>query len=473
MRRTKIVATIGPASSSEDALRKLIEAGVDVVRLNFAHGDAESHSRTAARVRSIAEGLGRHLGILVDLPGPKLRTGEVREGAVRLHAGDEFVLTSNRLVGDERGVSVGFWGLTDLVSEGDKVFLGDGEIVLRATNVVGEEVVTEVVRGGVLRSRKGMHVPGAELKLECFGDDDRRAMEAAIAMGADFAGLSFVRDERDLERARAALPTDALRPQLVAKIETAAAVEHIDGIIKLADAVMVARGDLGIQLPLSQIPILQKEIVRACRDAGKPVITATQMLESMTESPVPTRAEVTDVANAVFEGTDAVMLSEETAVGEHPVEAVRTMTELAEVAEERAVAKNITMGVGLSGEDPVAWAVAHAAVEAAEDLDAAAILCATRTGSTPRRVAAHRPAVPVVGLSSVPECLGGLSLAWGVIPLGLQPGADETNLADAVNHVRAAALDAGLADPGDVLVVTAGSTGPRAGATDFLQIVRA
>lgn len=334
MRRTKIVATVGPATTSPESMRQLLAAGTDVVRLNAAHADMQTHSNNARQVRELAQLLGRTVGVLVDLPGPKIRSGVVLGDAVELATGQEFMLTDrDDGKGDALHVATTLPDLAHWARHGDDIYLADGEIVLRVLESVGNDVRTEVVRGGMLRSRKGMHLPRAEGHVEPFTARDARALEMAIAAKVDFVGLSFVRRAEDVERVRSKLPKRGLRPALVPKIETAMAVDNLAGIINAADAVMVARGDLGIQMPARRVPLLQKEIIRLCNLAGKPVITATQMLESMTRSPLPTRAEVNDVANAVLDGTDALMLSEETAVGLFPNEAVRMMSEVAESAE--------------------------------------------------------------------------------------------------------------------------------------------
>ncbi len=349
------------------------------------------------------------------------------------------------------------------------MFLADGAIVLRVERIVGDDVVCEVVRGGVLRSRKGMHVPRAEAHVESFTDTDAAALRMAIGFKADFIGLSFVRRPEDVDAVRARLPKRGHRPMLIAKIETAVALDHLPGIVGVADAVMVARGDLGIQVPARRVPLIQKEIIRFCNMAGKPVITATQMLESMTRSPLPTRAEVNDVANAVLDGTDALMLSEETAVGEYPADTVRTMSDVAEAAEGWPRARTAPQGATAAiDDDRVAWAVAHAAVQAAEDLGVAAIVCPTQSGTTARRVAAFRPAVPIAGISDQPEILGRLCLVWGVQPLAAVPLEGE----DGLRHVLKAARDRGVARKGDLVAVVSASPGKRAGATDTVRIVR-
>ena len=470
MRRTKIVATIGPATTNADAMHALLGAGADVVRLNAAHASADVHAHHADLARKTATGLKRAVGVLVDLPGPKMRTGTVVDDEVTLDANTAFVLTAASIVGDERRVSTTLPQLAQWAVPNDEIFLADGAIVLRVDKVEANgDVVCEVLRGGVLRSRKGMHVPRAESHVEPFTDADAIALRMALSINADFVGLSFVRRPEDVDAVRARLPKRGRRPQLVAKIETAVALDHLPGIVGAADAVMVARGDLGIQIPARRVPLIQKEIIRFCNMAGKPVITATQMLESMTRSPMPTRAEVNDVANAVLDGTDALMLSEETAVGEYPADTVRTMSEVAEAAEAWPRTRTTPQGAAAAlDDDRVAWAVAHAAVQAAEDLGVAAIICPTQSGTTARRVAAFRPAVPITGISDQPDVLGRLSLVWGVQPLAALPAEG----GDAVQHAVKATRDSGLVRKGDLIAIVSASPGKRAGATDTVRVVR-
>jgi pyruvate kinase len=471
MRRTKIVATIGPATSEPDALQALLHAGVDVVRLNAAHAAPDVHAEHAATARAAAAALNRTVGVLVDLPGPKLRTGPVVNDEVELRIDSEVVLTAEPIEGDEHRVSTTIHDLARWVKVGDEVFLADGAIVLCVDAIIGDDVRCRVVRAGSLRSRKGMHVPRAEGHVDPFTDADAAALEMAVRVKADFVGLSFVRRPEDVEAVRARFPKRGAKPHLVAKIETAVALDHLAGIVATADAVMVARGDLGIQVPARRVPLIQKEIIRFCNMAGKPVITATQMLESMTRAPLPTRAEVNDVANAVIDGTDALMLSEETAVGLYPADTVRTMAEVAEAAECWPGARIDPAGAAAANDDDrVAWAVAHAAVQAAEDLGVGAIVCPTQSGTTARRVAAFRPTVPIVGSSDQPEALGGLSLVWGVRPLAV--GAAATEQA-ALDDVLRATRDAGIVRAGDLVAVVSASQGKRAGSTDTVRVVRA
>jgi pyruvate kinase len=471
MRRTKIVATVGPATSSPEAIAALVQAGVDVVRLNAAHATPAEHEARARLAREQAGAAGRTVGVLVDLPGPKLRTGPLAAEEVELVAGARFVLTAREVPGDAHEVSTTVPELSGWVHAGDEIFLADGAIVLQVESVDDPDVACVVLRGGTLRSRKGMHVPRAERFVEPFTDADATALAMAIRIKADFVGLSFVRHPEDVDAVRARLPKRGARPQLVPKIETAVALDNLPGIVHAADAVMVARGDLGIQVPARRVPLLQKEIIRFCNMAGKPVITATQMLESMTRSPLPTRAEVNDVANAVIDGTDALMLSEETAVGAYPADTVRTMAEVAESAEGWPRSRVTPAGAGaLADDDRVAWAVAHAAVQAAEDLGVAAILCPTRSGTTARRVAAFRPSVPIAGLSAQPAVLGRLSLSWGVRPLPVPDGAGPD---EEVRLALKAARAAGLVDRGQLVALVSAAPGPRAGSTDQVRIIKA
>ncbi|HEV2756201.1 MAG TPA: pyruvate kinase [Actinomycetota bacterium] len=472
MRRAKIVATAGPASRGRPVLRELVAAGVDVVRLNLAHPSPEAHAQAARIAREEAAALGRVVAVLADLPGPKIRTGPVTGGEVTLEPGNQLVLTTEAVEGDARRVSTSLAALPQIATRGDQVFLADGEIVLEVVASDATEVRTEVVRGGVLRSRKGMHLPQHEGRIDAFTAGDRDALRTALDLRADLLGLSFVRNAEDLRRVRAELP-DEDPPMLVAKIETRSAVDNLAEIVDEADAVMVARGDLGIQTRLADLPLLQKRIIQACNCAGKPVITATQMLESMTRAPLPTRAEVADVANAVLDGTDALMLSEETAVGDRPVEVVKVMDGIIAAAERSHRDHPLPASDDLHDDDPVSWATAHAGVQAAMDLKAAAILCPTRTGSTALRVAAFRPPMPIVGISPYSHPRAMLALAWGVTALGsaarsLAPGERRKNDVDVGVRV---ALEAGTVSPGDVVVVVAGSAAARPGGTDFVRVL--
>jgi pyruvate kinase len=477
VRRAKIVATLGPATSTPETMRALLAAGVDVVRLNAAHADARVHGERARLARATAAELGKVVGVLVDLPGPKLRSGVVADGEVALPTGGTFTLTGGDPdePGDAEHVATTIPDLARWVRPGDDVYLSDGAIVLRVREVVDRDVVCDIVRGELLRSRKGMHVPRAEAHVQPFTDADAAALKMALSIKADFVGLSFIRHPEDIDAVRARLPKRGRKPQLIAKFETAVALEHLPGVVAAADAVMVARGDLGIQVPARRVPLIQKEIIRFCNMSGKPVITATQMLESMTRAPLPTRAEVNDVANAVIDGTDALMLSEETAIGAYPADAVRTMAEVAEAAEGWPRGRITPEGAAgaAADNDRVAWAVAHAAVQAAEDLAVAAIVCPTQSGTTARRVAAFRPSVPIIGIAAHTDVLGPLSLVWGVRPVAVPETDGHEAREDQERIAIRAARECGVVRKGELIAIVAASSGPRAGSTDLVRVVQA
>ena len=469
MRRTRIVATLGPATRDPDTVRALVEAGVDVVRLNAAHDRPEVHQASAATAREQADALGVAIGVLVDLPGPKMRTGPIGGDAVELDAGTTFVLGPTEGPGDAQRVATTIPDLAALTNAGDEIYLADGAIVLRVERVDGDDVVTEVVRGGELRSRKGMFLPGAERLVPSFTAADETALQMAAEIGADFVGMSFVRSADDVAAMRRRVRSHPRPPQLVAKIETRAALGDLTAIVDGSDAVMVARGDLGIQVDLARVALLQKEIIQVCNTTGTPVVTATQMLESMTDAPLPTRAEVADVANAVLDGTDALMLSEETAVGAYPVQTVATMARVAVEAEAWPRSRPTPAGA-LGRADATGWAVAHAAIAAAEDLGVAAILSPTRTGATPRRLSAFRPRVPIVALSPSERVLAGLGMTWGVVACAGRESDDSDDVVDlAIDDARAA----GAVQQGQLVAVVAGSPGSGAGTTDLVRIARA
>lgn len=465
MRKVKIVATIGPATSNEEALKGIIEAGVDVIRINGAHGDVQSLANRVELVRKVSKTLDKNTGILVDLPGPKMRVGVIKDEEIALSDDDKLVIVNENIVGTKDGVSTTVADLYSIVEDGDPIILADGQIRSVVEKIEGTNIILRIVSGGTLKSKKGFFLPNAEDKITPFSDVDRQIVQASIEANVDFLGLSFVRRGSDVDEIRAMIPKES-KINLIAKIETRSAVDELPSILASADAVMVARGDLGIQLDITRVPLLQKEIIRACNQAGKPVITATEMLESMTTQPIPTRAEVGDVANAVLDGTDAVMLSGETAVGRYPSETVATMAEVALQAE--AWRKRRVPDVCVLGDDPVAWAVAHAVVQAAQDLNVKAILCPTRTGATARRIAAYRPTATIVGISKDDDILAQLSLIWGVQPVALR---DEIDVENEVDEIVQLSCKAGYIKKGDLVAVASGSQTKSAGGTDSIRIL--
>lgn len=473
-RRTKIVATLGPASTSDADLQALLAAGVDVVRLNLSHGELSDHLRRLDQVRTVSAVLGRHVAVLADLPGPKVRSGEFPAGGVMLATADRAVLASGHEPCSLQRISVDYPTLADDVAVGDRIVLGDGSVVLRVERIVGADVHVVVETGGRVQGRPGVHLPSESSRLRAPTDEDLVLAERMVDAGADYIALSFVRSAADVHALRSALHLRAVN--IVSKIETSAALERLDEIIDASDAVMVARGDLGIECPLEDVPHEQKRIVRSCVEAGVPVITATQMLESMIGSPSPTRAEVTDVANAVFDGTDAVMLSGETAIGAHPALVVETMARIAARAEESADYARWGARVGRTQDrrtarsaDPVTRAITRAAWQASQELDVDAILCATRSGRTARAMARFRPTCPLVALSSDERTLRALALVWGVQGLEIGPVTSSDELVDVV---VGRALDAGAVRRGHPVIVVAGAPDrPSRAATDVMRIV--
>ena len=477
MRRTKIVASIGPASSSEPALRKLIAAGADVLRINLSHGDPDAQLALVDRIRRVSAEEHREVGVLVDLPGPKLRMAAFPDAGVELAAGHEVELRCGAEATDADVIGVDLDEL-DLTA-GDRVIGGDGAVVLEVVGGDGERTWgtsarAVVRRGGRLQGRPGIHLPDGAGGVAGPTPRDLALAQQAHEAGADAVAASFVQHASDVQRLLDTLGDD--RPQVVAKIETASAVEEADEILAVADAVMVARGDLGIRLPLEDVPHVQKRLVRAAITAGRPVITATQMLESMVTAAYPTRAEVSDVANAVFDGTDAVMLSAETAVGADPAEAVAVMASVVARAEREADYMQWAAKLGKlrrSHPLPTAARITDATCEgawrAAANVGAAAIVCCTPDGDIARAVARFRPTVPVLAVTPSERTVRALSLAWGVAAV---KGPDWATTDEMVWFGTEEAVNAGVARPGDVIVVVGGYPGDPEPAADLLRVVR-
>jgi len=473
-RRTKIVATLGPASDAPGVLESLIANGVDVVRLNLSHGVVSDHLGRLARVREVAASAGRTVAVLADLPGPKVRCGDFGDRGQHLATGSLVRIGVGDMPCDARSVQVDYPRLLDDLAEGDTVIIGDGAIRLHVDGVAPDHVDATVVTGGRATGRPGFHIPAARLRLATPTSEDLRLLEVVVAAGVDYVAVSFVREAGDLAAVRRAAGDRPVR--LVAKIETMPAVTNLDEIVAEADAVMVARGDLGIELPLEEVPRLQKRIIRHCVAVGTPVITATQMLESMITSPAPTRAEVSDVANAVFDGTDALMLSGETAIGVDPPNVVATMARIAMRAEEggeyaRWPGRLVADERVRDREHPTAItrAITHAAWQAAQDMAATAILCSTRSGLTVIAMARYRPLARLVGLSPDERTVRALALVWGVTPR-LVTRSESTD--EMVWLAVEAAAQAGDVTPGDHVVVLARSPDSPDSSTDVLRLVR-
>ncbi len=467
MRRTKIVATIGPASRDREILARMVEAGVDVVRLNFSHATREIHAENAELVRAAASAAGRQVALLQDLPGPKLRIGALRDDIAELKPGDILVLCAGSTdVGDERRMSVSWPGLAEAVDPGDVVYLADGAIRLRVAAVrAGDgELETAVEIGGIVASRQGLNIPGSTRGLAAVPEEDLDMLRFGESIGVDLVALSFVRTAEDVSTVRR-----HTRLPLIAKIEKPQAVDSAEEIMHAADCVMVARGDLGIELPIEDVPMVQKRLLRIAGRLARPSITATQMLDSMVSSSRPTRAEVADVANAIVDGTDAVMLSQETAIGAYPVESVAMMAAVAERAERELPYRQWSEErVRRDARDP-AYTVAHSACVAARDLHLAALVVPTLSGRSARLISAHRPQVPIYALSPGRETVRRCSLMWGVQAGSMRRHeVTEALISDAARRV----VELGWVKPGARVGITAGLPSGRPGTTSLLQVQR-
>lgn len=470
MRRTKIVATIGPATENEAQLEALIRAGVNVIRLNFSHGTQAGHAAVIERVRRIADQLGTTVAILQDLGGPKIRTGPLEGGGpVRLVDGATFTLTTRPVPGTAESVSTTYAGLPQDVHEGDRILLDDGLMELRVVSVQGQDVITQVVHGGLLKEHKGINLPGIATQVPALTEKDRDDLAFGLAQGVDYVALSFVRRAEDIHRLRQTIagqvPPDQ-SPMIIAKLEKPQALDNLEAILDVSDGVMVARGDLGVELSPQQVPIAQKTIIEAANRKHRFVITATQMLESMITNPRPTRAEASDVANAIFDGTDAIMLSDETAVGTYPVDAVRMMAAIAEAAEAH-LARWGHPSIGRDITDDDALAIVRAAHELAQDRSVRAICAFTRTGRTARLMSKERPHVPILAFTPNERVRRQLALAWGVVPCLLEPCKSVEEL---LAGVEVALRAQGLVHPGEQVVVTGGLPVDVQTRTNFIKL---
>ncbi len=451
-RKTKIVCTLGPATDSMDGISALIEAGMDVARLNFSHGDREAHRKTIRRIREFSRNAGREIGILQDLGGPKIRLGQLPAEGIHLAAGSTVALGVEGRVADGV-IPVSYPYLLEDVGVGERILLADGLAELEVREVADDRLLCDVVIGGTVTSRKGVNLPQAHLRVDAFTGKDREDLEVGIEEGVDFVALSFVRHEDDLAPVRKRLLQQSHPPLLIAKIEKPQAVERLNHILEAVDGVMVARGDLGVEMPPETVPMIQKDIIAASRRAGRPVITATQMLRSMVDSPRPLRAEASDVANAVLDGTDAVMLSEETAIGRYPTEAVGVLHRVALQAEAKIDHDEMLSDSTSPLVPELTGAVSRATCELAASIGAAAIVTTTSTGSTARLVARHRPAAPILGITTSEEVARQLDLSWGVIPAVGRTIDDTLDLGD---MVLGELTRHEIGKSGDRILVTAG-----------------
>jgi pyruvate kinase len=470
MRRAKIVATVGPASSAPDRLARLVEGGVDVARLNFSHGSHEDHAEVLDRIRAVGRQLGRAVAVLQDLQGPKIRTGALAAGraGVRLESGAELVITTEEdVVGSGSLVSTTYAHLAQDVRPGDRLLVDDGLIELRVLSTDGVRVRTEVVEGGLLGEHKGINLPGVALRAEALSEKDKADVAFGLANGVDFVGLSFVRNADDVRLCRLEMERAGRVVPVIAKIEKPEAIAQLDAIVEAADGLMVARGDLGVEIVPERVPLLQKEICRKANAAGKPVIIATQMLNSMIEHPRPTRAEASDVANAIFDGADAVMLSGETASGRFPLQAVQMMDRIVREAETGDRSPLAYETVVPARPAPFNLVTASAACEAADAAGAVAICCFTLSGTTARLLSHFRPRVPVVAYSPDQSIRRRLSLYWGVLPKVMEPVKNADLMAEAVSERL---VEDGLARPGDRVVLVHGSPLGVPGQTNSIRL---
>ena len=466
MRRAKIVCTLGPAVASPEGIRSLIEAGMDVARMNLSHGSYSDHERVYQWVRAAGDAAGRGVGILVDLQGPKIRLGTFADGPVVLEPGATFTITIEDVPGDVEIASTTYKGLPGDVNPGDMILIDDGKVALQAIEVSETEVVTEVVEGGRVSDNKGINLPGVAVSVPALSEKDVADLRWALRLGVDLIALSFVRSADDLLDVQRIMDDEGVRLPVLAKIEKPQAVANLEAIVDAFDGIMVARGDLGVELPLEQVPLVQKRAIQLARRRAKPVIVATQMLDSMISMTRPTRAEASDVANAVLDGTDALMLSGETSVGAHPAHVVRTMSRIIEQVEAEALDRLPKV------EDPndsTSRSITRAAVNVANDVHASGVIAFTETGRSARLVSRYRPAMPLMAFTPNPRVRSQLALSWGVETY-LVPKAASTD--DMVRLVDAALLDHGRAQVGELLVIIAGVPPGVPGTTNGMRVHR-
>lgn len=470
MRKTKIVCTIGPASESVEKLVELIEAGMNVTRLNFSHGDHEEHAARIVNIRKAAEKTGKQVAILLDTKGPEIRTHQMENGTMELVAGDDIIISMTEVLGTKEKFSVSYEGLVDDVEVGSKILLDDGLIGLEVTKIDRDnrELHTRILNTGVLKNKKGVNVPGVSVKLPGITEKDQNDIIFGIGQGIDFIAASFVRRASDVLEIRELLANhDASHIHIIPKIENEEGVERIDEILEVSDGLMVARGDLGVEIPAEEVPLVQKELIKKCNAVGKPVITATQMLDSMQRNPRPTRAEASDVANAIFDGTDAIMLSGETAAGTYPVEAVQTMHNIASRAESALDYRGILSKRSKDNRHNVTDAIGSSVAHTALNLEASAIITSTESGHTARMISKYRPKAPIIAVTSNEHVSRKLELVWGVYPQVGERTATTDEMFDLSIDVS---LNSGLVTHGDLVVITAGVPVGETGTTNLMKI---
>ncbi len=467
IRRTKIVCTIGPQTSSPQRLRELVDAGMNVARLNFSHGTHDEHRNVIRTLRSLRDSYGSPIGIVADLSGPKIRLGEIPHGPVSVKQGDRVIFTSEQVDGTATRMGVSYPFLSEDVQVGDPILLADGEVVARVVEIRGREVVCEISDGGELSSHKGVNFPRTSLRIESLTDKDRKDLAMALEEQVDFVAMSFVRTADDMRALRSLVEQSGHPAKLIAKIEKREALDNIDRIVDESDGIMVARGDLGVETELARVPLVQKDLIARAREKARPVITATQMLESMIYHPMPTRAEVGDVANAILDGTDAVMLSGETAIGRYPVETVKMMAKVVTTAESVGEDRACFRRNADRGRFTVSESIAQSSAQMSRDLNAAAVVVCTDSGATARMVSRFRPPGPIIAGTPRPLVTRQLTLSWGVIPVTLEPLDSTDHL---ISETSAAARRTGVVNSGDQIVITAGVPFGKSGGTNLLLV---
>jgi len=467
MRKTKIICTIGPASENVETLKQMIAEGMNVARLNFSHGTHEEHHQRILAVREAAQACGKQVAIMLDTKGPEIRTGKLKSGKIKLEAGQRFILTTRNIIGDETEVAISYPHLPEEVKKGTTILLADGLISLQVEESSLPDIVCQVMNGGELGERKGVNVPGVRIALPFLSKKDIADIEFGIEHQVDFIAASFVRSAQDVIDIRRILELSYADIDIIAKIESQEGVDNLDEIIRVAEGVMVARGDLGVEIPVEEVPLVQKAIIENCSQVGKMVIIATQMLESMINNPRPTRAEVSDVANAIFDGADAIMLSGESAAGKYPVEVVRTMARIASRAEEALPYQEILRKKRPQRTPSVTDAISYATCTVAMNLGAAAIITATRTGFTAKMAAKYRPQAHIIAATHEPGIMNKLALVWGVQPVLIKEtrGTDEL-----FEESIKTALEGGYIQNGDLIVLTAGIPAGKSGGTNMLKV---
>ncbi|MFC7680993.1 pyruvate kinase [Paenibacillus sp. GCM10028914] len=468
MRKTKIVCTIGPSSESLENTKKLIMAGMNVARLNFSHGDFEEHGNRIKTIRQASQELNKTVAILLDTKGPEIRTGKLEVEPIELVQDEYITLTTEEILGDKNRISITYKELPEDVSVGSTILIDDGLIGLTVVEVQGTEIKCRIVNGGTIKSKKGVNVPGVNISLPGITEKDANDIIFGIEQGIDFIAASFVRKASDVQEIRELLKKhNAEHIQIISKIENQQGVDNLDEILEASDGLMVARGDLGVEIPAEEVPLAQKRMIEKCNIAGKPVITATQMLDSMQRNPRPTRAEASDVANAIFDGTDAIMLSGETAAGKYPVESVLTMSRIAEKAESALNYRELFLKQRIAQETSVTEAISQSVAISALDLNAKAIISSTESGQTARMVSKYRPNAPIIAVTTQDRTLRRLALTWGVTPV---KGELATSTDEMFEYALQGGQKSGIVKEGDLVVITAGVPLGKSGSTNLVKV---